>query len=71
MDELLDRLRPYRRLLRAEKLGILDEEFTPEEARATFEAYAGLIKELEAKKMSKEEFETYIPDKSYRKQAMR
>jgi hypothetical protein len=50
-------VRPYRRLLRAEQLGLLDDEFTPEEAEAVFDAYAAMIRALEARDMPISDFQ--------------
>ena len=53
---------PYRRLLRAEKLGILEREFGAEEADRIFERYVGLIHALEARDLSQAEFRAFLPD---------
>lgn len=53
---------PYRRLLRAEQLGQLTEEFTPVEADAVFDAYAGMIHALEAQGMPLSEFRSLVSD---------
>jgi len=52
---------PYRRLLRAERLGLVEQELTPAEARRVFAAYVELIRTTEARGMSEEEFARYVP----------
>ena len=55
-------IEPYQRLLRAEKLGILDQEFTPEQARKVFADYIQMIRRFEARQLSDQEFEEYVPE---------
>ena len=56
-----DVMTPYRKLLRAEKLGTVDQEFTPDEARQIFENYVDLIHEMEARNViSPKQFEAHI-----------
>jgi hypothetical protein len=51
----------YRRLLRAEKLGLVEQEFTPERAAAVFAAYVELIRASEEHALSAAEFDRYLP----------
>lgn len=46
----------YRRLLRARKLGLVPQTFTPEQARAIDERYADMIHWSNAERLSREEF---------------
>lgn len=52
---------PYRRLVRAEKLGLTDQELTPEEARQTRDAFVELVRATEAPTMSPQEVARYLP----------
>jgi len=56
---------PYRKLLRAEKLGVLEAEFTKVEAQRIFENYVQMIWDLEAQQISPEEFSKYVPKFTY------
>ena len=56
---------PYRRLLRAEKLGSLEEKFSEEEARAVYKDYIELIRTLEAGVMLPAEFQEFVPPLQY------
>lgn len=51
----------YRRLVRAEKLGLADQELGPEEARAARDAFVELVRATEAPAMSPEEVARYLP----------
>ena len=55
---------PYRRLLRAEQLGTVAAEFTPEGAQETFRTYAELVRRMEAGNMSDDEFRAFLPETS-------
>jgi len=59
-------VRDYRRLLRAEKLGILEQEFTSAEADAIFRRFVELIRQVEGRNIPHREFEEYIPDLVYK-----
>ena len=59
-------LDPYHRLLRAEMLGTLDEEFSEAEAQAVFADYVELIRKMEGRELSDSEFEEYAPELEYR-----
>jgi hypothetical protein len=54
-------LRDYARLLRAEKLGLLEQEFGSEEAQAIYRAYVEVIYTLESRGMSREAFLQQVP----------
>jgi tetratricopeptide (TPR) repeat protein len=58
-------LADYRALLRAEKLGTLSSEYTPERARWVFATYVELIRQLEARELSSEDFATLVPEFPY------
>ena len=62
-------LRPYRRLLRAQKLGILEQEFTPEQARRIYAAYVTMIRHMEAPDMPRERFREFVPPLRVREDA--
>lgn len=51
----------YRKLLRAEKLGLLHETFTPQQAQSIYNAYTTLIHGSNAAGLSDEEFLRRIP----------
>jgi tetratricopeptide (TPR) repeat protein len=51
----------YRDLLRAEKLGLLYQTYTPEQAQAIHERYAGVIRWWTAGSLSDEEFLRRVP----------
>lgn len=53
-------IEPYRRLLRAEEFGTVEEEFTPEQAEAVFQAYADFVHAVEARDMPDEEFRAFL-----------
>ena len=59
-------IQDYRRLLRAEKLGILEQEFTSAEADAIFHQFVELIRQVEGRNIPHREFEEYIPDLVYK-----
>jgi tetratricopeptide (TPR) repeat protein len=65
VDETMTVIRPYRQLLRAEKLGILDEEFTRAEAQAVFGDYVEFIRRTEDFLADKGQFKMYIPDRGF------
>lgn len=52
---------PYRRLLRAEKLGMVEQTFTREEAQRVYGAYVALVRAIEAPDMPREEFLQQVP----------
>jgi len=56
---------PYQKLLRAEKLGTLEQEFTPERARRVYQRYVDLVKELEARDLAESEFAKLVPELDY------
>jgi tetratricopeptide (TPR) repeat protein len=58
-------LADYRSLLRAEKLGTLERDFTPERARQVYTSYVELIRQLEARELSSEDFESLVPEFRY------
>lgn len=51
---------PYRKLLRAEKLGLLEQEFTREEARRVYGDYVRAIRAVEAPGMPRNEFRQFV-----------
>jgi lysophospholipase L1-like esterase len=58
-------LADYRALLRAQKLGTLERDFTPERARRVFASYVQLIRQLEARELSDEDFSSLVPEFQY------
>lgn len=56
----------YRALLRAEKLGLLEQEYSRSEAQAIYERYVDMIQALEAPDMSRESFRMQVPSLEYR-----
>ena len=58
-------LRDYARLLRAEKLGLLEQEFASEKAQAIYRAYVEVIYTLESRGMSREAFLQQVPGLSH------
>jgi hypothetical protein len=57
---------PYRDLLRAEKLGLVEQRYTPDEAHAIYSDYIGMIRAVEAPEMPMEEFLELVPRMLYR-----
>jgi hypothetical protein len=57
---------PYRRLLRAEKLGLLSETYSPEEAEKIYQAYVRMLRWSVAKPWSTEDFKRMLPSPEYR-----
>jgi tetratricopeptide (TPR) repeat protein len=55
----------YGRLLRAERLGLAREAYTPEQAQAVFDRYAEMIHWSNAERLSREEFLRRIPTTRY------
>ena len=52
---------PYRKLLRAEKLGIVNKEFSDDEAKKIFARYLDLIHDMEAGRlMTREQLERFV-----------
>jgi len=51
----------YRQLLRAEKLGLVQQTFPPEQVQRIFQAYADMIHWSNAERLSREEFLRRIP----------
>lgn len=51
----------YRRLMRAEKLGLLHETFTPDQARRIYDEYTKTIRWWTASSLSDEEFQRRVP----------
>jgi tetratricopeptide (TPR) repeat protein len=64
VDRTLAVIRPYRELLRAERLGMLEERFTQPQAEAIFADYVALIRDVEGKHVSDAEFESYLPQRT-------
>jgi hypothetical protein len=62
-------LRRYGELLRAEKLGIRDREFSDTDARRVQQAYVEMIRELEARHLEPHEFLEWVPDRADRPDA--
>lgn len=67
--ELSERIRrwqgvlgPYGRLLRAEKIGTLEQEFTPDEAHRVYRRYVDLVRQLEARKLASKDYEKLVPE---------
>jgi len=58
-------LADYRGLVRAQKLGTLERDFTPERARRVYASYVQLIRQLEARELSDEDFESLVPEFQY------
>jgi tetratricopeptide (TPR) repeat protein len=56
----------YRQLLRAEKLGLLQERYTPAQAQEVFQRYTEMIRWWTAGSLSDEEFLKRIPSTRYR-----
>ncbi|UCE86431.1 MAG: tetratricopeptide repeat protein [Deltaproteobacteria bacterium] len=56
---------PYRRLLRAEKLGRVGQEFTREKARHIYGDYVRMIRAFEAPRLSPERFRELVPPLRY------
>jgi len=52
---------PYRRAVRAEKLGLVGSELTPEQARSARAAFVELVRATEAPGMPPEEVARYLP----------
>lgn len=52
---------PYRRLLRAQKLGLLEQEFSPEDARRIYERYREMIYQVKASRLTRDEFLRKVP----------
>jgi len=65
VDDAVAVISRYRRLDRAEKLGLVDQEFAPGEAAAVFAEYVDLIRRTEAHFVSESEFQRLVPRKSY------
>jgi hypothetical protein len=51
----------YRDLLRAEKLGLLEQKYTPEEAQRIFTMYRDMIYQSRMSSLSWEEFTQRVP----------
>jgi hypothetical protein len=54
-------LTAYRALLRSEKLGTTRRDYTPERARRIHDSYVDLVRQLEARELSSEDFESLVP----------
>jgi len=65
VDETMEVVAPYRRLLRAEKLDLVAQEFTPAQAKSVFESYVELVRTTEAHFVSEQEFRSRVPERSY------
>lgn len=55
----------YARLLRAEKLGLVEREFSREEAQEIYDQYVELIRRMEAPHLSRETFLQQVPSLEY------
>jgi len=55
-------VKAYRDLLRADKLGLRDKAYTPEEAQRIFAMYAEMIREVKTPNLSREEFKQKLPE---------
>jgi tetratricopeptide (TPR) repeat protein len=62
VDASMEVVRRYRRLLRAQKLGIVDEEFSPDEAEQVFDEYVEMVRTTEARLLTREEFEEKLTE---------
>ena len=58
-------IEPYRALLHAEELGVLEERYTRAEAERIYGDYIDMIRRLEAGKMKPEEFDRLVPPLPY------
>jgi hypothetical protein len=56
---------PYRKLLWAEKLGLLQETFTPEQAEAIYQQYVKTMRWSIAKPWSREDYQRALPSLRY------
>jgi len=65
LEIIMSVIKPYRKLLRAEKLGIVEEQFSAEEATGIFANYVELTRRIEAKEMSLEKFNRFVPESRY------
>ena len=67
--EIVETIHPviiqYHQLLRAEKLGVLEQEYTEEKARNVYRRYIEIIQALEAPRMSREAFLEQVPTLDY------
>jgi hypothetical protein len=59
-------VRAYRDLFRADKLGLRDEMYTPEEVRRIFTEYRDMIHEARTPTLSREEFTKTAPKVPFR-----
>ncbi len=59
-------VRAYRDLLRADKLGLREETYTPEEAQRIFTAYREMIYQVKTPSLSWEEFTRKVPEVPFR-----
>ncbi|MDD2735828.1 MAG: hypothetical protein PHF56_17985 [Desulfuromonadaceae bacterium] len=55
-------VRAYRDLLHAEKLGLREKMYTPEEAQRIFTMYREMIREVKTPSLSREEFTKKVPE---------
>lgn len=58
-------MKPYRDLLRAEKLGLVEKTYKPEEAQRIYTTYRDMIYQLKASTLSWDEFENKLPKSSF------
>jgi hypothetical protein len=65
IDDAVAVISRYRRLARAEKLGLVDDEFAPGEAAAVFAEYVDLIRRTEAHFVTEQEFQQLVPKGRY------
>ena len=69
LQDLSERIRrwqrvivPYQKLLRAEKLGTLEEEFPKDRAQRVYQRYVDLVRELEGRDLEDSEFAELVPE---------
>jgi tetratricopeptide (TPR) repeat protein len=56
---------PYQKLLRAEKLGTLEQEFPPDRARRVYQRYVALVQELEGRDLAETDYAKLVPEFEY------
>ncbi len=65
-DRIQTAVIPYRKLLRAEKLGLLQETFAPDEAEKIYQNYVKMLRWSVAKPWTDEAFKRALPSTKYR-----
>lgn len=58
-------IRDYADLLHAEKIGLLEQEYSQEDAERIYQKYVNMIRQLEAPGMTREAFLQQVPDLDY------